>query len=118
MLKQGTTFSLAVDFKGIDLDKVELIEFIFRGGRKCSSKFIKQCSWPGEAQREAGGSRIMVPWTEAETWLVPGDGTFYLDTRITLTGVRDQPATNLVALQMSRTLFEPAEEPTEGADDP
>lgn len=50
----------------------------------------------------------------AETWLVPGDGTFYLDTRITLQGVRDQPATNLVALQMTRTLFEPAE----GADDP
>ena len=61
-----------------------------------------------------GGSRILVPWTEAETWLVPGDGTFYLDTRITLQGVRDQPATNLVALQMARTLFEPAE----GADDP
>ena len=61
MLKQGTTFSLAVDFKGIDLDKVEHIEFIFRGGRKYSSKFIKQCSWPGEAQREEGGSRILVP---------------------------------------------------------
>lgn len=79
MLKQGTTFSLAVDFKGIDLDKVEHIEFIFRGGRKYSSKFIKQCSWPGEAQREEGGSRILVPWTEAETWLVPGDGTFTLN---------------------------------------
>ena len=34
--------------------------------------------------------------------------------RITLRGVRDQPATNLVALKMERTLFEP----TEGADDP
>ena len=55
-----------------------------------------------------------MPWAAAETWLVPGDGTFYLDTRITLQGVRDQPATNLVALQMTRTLFEPAE----GADDP
>lgn len=114
MLKQGTTFSLAVDFKGIDLDQAERIEFIFRRGPTSTSPLIKRCSWPGEAVREEGGSRILVPWTEAETWLVPGDGTFYLDTRITLQGVRDQPATNLVALRMERTLFEP----TEGADDP
>lgn len=114
MLKQGTTFALAVDFSGVDLDKAERIEFIFRRGPTNASPLIKRCSWPGEAAREEGGSRILVPWTEAETWLVPGDGTFYLDTRITLHGVRDQPATNLVALQMTRTLFEPAE----GADDP
>ncbi len=114
MLKQGTTFALAVDFSGVDLDKAERIEFIFRRGPTNASPLIKRCSWPGEAQREEGGSRILVPWTEAETWLVPGDGTFYLDTRITLRGVRDQPATNLVALRMERTLFEP----TEGADDP
>ena len=114
MLKQGTTFALAVDFTGLDLDKAERIEFIFRRGPTNASPLIKRCSWPGEAVREEGGSRILVPWTEAETWLVPGDGTFYLDTRITLRGVRDQPATNLVALRMERTLFEP----TEGADDP
>lgn len=114
MLKQGTTFALAVDFSGVDLDKAERIEFIFRRGPTNASPLIKRCSWPGGAQREEGGSRILVPWTEAETWLVPGDGTFYLDTRITLRGVRDQPATNLVALKMERTLFEP----TEGADDP
>ena len=114
MLKQGTTFALAVDFTGLDLDKAERIEFIFRRGPTNASPLIKRFSWPGEAQREEGGSRILVPWTEAETWLVPGDGTFYLDTRITLRGVRDQPATNLVALRMERTLFEP----TEGADDP
>ena len=113
MLKQGTTFALAVDFSGVDMDKAERIEFIFRRGPTNASPLIKRCSWPGEATREEGG-RIIVPWTEAETWLVPGDGTFYLDTRITLQGVRDQPATNLVALQMTRTLFEP----TEGADDP
>ena len=47
-------------------------------------------------------------------FLLDMDGTFYLDTRITLQGVRDHPATNLVALHMTRTLFEP----TEGADDP
>ena len=104
MLKQGTTFALAVDFTGLDLDKAERIEFIFRRGPTNTSPLIKRCSWPGEAVREEGGSRI----------LVPGDGTFYLDTRITLQGVRDQPATNLVALKMERTLFEPAE----GADDP
>lgn len=114
MLKQGTTFALAVDFTGLDLDKAERIEFIFRRGPTNASPLIKRSVWPGEAVREEGGSRILVPWTEAETWLVPGDGTFYLDTRITLQGVRDQPATNLVALQMTRTLFEPAE----GADDP
>ena len=114
MLKQGTTFSLAVDFSGVDLDKAERIEFIFRRGPTNASPLIKRCSWPGEAAREEGGSRILVPWEAAETWLVPGDGTFYLDTRITLQGVHDQPATNLVALQMTRTLFEPAE----GADDP
>ena len=114
MLKQGTTFALAVDFTGLDLDKAERIEFIFRRGPTNASPLIKRCSWPGEAQREEGGSRILVPWAAAETWLVPGDGTFYLDTRITLPGVRDQPATNLVALKMERTLFEP----TEGADDP
>ena len=114
MLKQGTTFALAVDFSGVDLDQAERIEFIFRRGPTNASPLIKRCSWPGEAAREEGGSRILVPWTEAETWLVPGDGTFYLDTRITLQGVRDQPATNLVALRMERTLFEP----TEGADDP
>lgn len=114
MLKQGTTFALAVDFSGVDLDKAERIEFIFRRGPTNASPLIKRCSWPGEAAREEGGNRILVPWAAAETWLVPGDGTFYLDTRITLQGVRDQPATNLVALQMTRTLFEPAE----GADDP
>ena len=114
MLKQGTTFALAVDFTGLDLDKAERIEFIFRRGPTNASPLIKRCSWPGEAVREEGGSRILVPWAAAETWLVPGDGTFYLDTRITLRGVCDQPATNLVALQMTRTLFEPAE----GADDP
>ena len=114
MLKQGTTFALAVDFTGLDLDKAERIEFIFRRGPTNASPLIKRCSWPGEAQREEGGSRILVPWAAAETWLVPADGTFYLDTRITLAGVRDQPATNLVALRMERTLFEPAE----GADDP
>lgn len=114
MPKQGTTFSLAVDFTDLDLDQAERIEFIFRRGPTSTSPLIKRCSWPGEAQREEGGSRILVPWTEAETWLVPGDGTFYLDTRITLQDMRDQPATNLVALRMERTLFEP----TEGADDP
>lgn len=114
MPKQGTTFSLAVDFSGVDLDAAERIEFIFRRGPTNASPLIKRCGWPGEAVREEGGSRILVPWAAAETWLVPGDGTFYLDTRITLRGVRDQPATNLVALQMTRTLFEPAE----GADDP
>ena len=114
MPKQGTTFSLAVDFSGVDLDAAERIEFIFRRGPTNASPLIKRCSWPGEAVREEGSSRILVPWAAAETWLVPGDGTFYLDTRITLQGVRDQPATNLVALQMTRTLFEPAE----GADDP
>ena len=114
MLKQGTNFALAVDFTGLDLDKAERIEFIFRRGPTNASPLIKRCSWPGEAAREEGSNRILVPWTEAETWLVPGDGTFYLDTRITLQGVRDQPATNLVALRMERTLFEPME----GADDP
>ena len=114
MPKQGTTFSLAVDFSGVDLDAAERIEFIFRRGPTNASPLIKRCSWPGEAAREEGSSRILVPWTEAETWLVPGDGTFYLDTRITLQGVRDQPATHPVALKMERTLFEPAE----GADDP
>ena len=69
MLKQGTTFSLAVDFKGIDLDKVEHIEFIFRGGRKYSSKFIKQCSWPGEAQKEEGGTSGFGGWG---CWLPAG----------------------------------------------
>lgn len=114
MPKQGTTFSLAVDFIGLDLDQAERIEFIFRRGPTSTSPLIKRCSWPGEAAREEDGSRILVPWTAAETWLVPGDGTFYLDTRITLQDMRDQPATNLVALRMERTLFEP----TEGADDP
>ena len=114
MLKQGTTFALAVDFSGVDLDQAERIEFIFRRGPTNASPLIKRCSWPGEAQREEGSSRILVPWAADETWLVPGDGTFYLDTRITLQDMRDQPATNLVALRMERTLFEP----TEGADDP
>lgn len=77
MPKQGTTFSLAVDFTGVDLDAAERIEFIFRRGPTNASPLIKRCVWPGEAAREEGGSRILVPWTEAETWLVPGDGTFY-----------------------------------------
>lgn len=56
MLKQGTHFALAVDFTGLDLDKAERIEFIFRRGPTNASPLIKRCSWPGEAQREEGGS--------------------------------------------------------------
>ena len=106
MPKQGTTFSLAVDFTGLDLDKAERIEFIFRRGPTNASPLIKRCSWPGEAVREEGGRRILVPWAAAETWLVPGDGTFYLDTRITLRDSTDQPQTEILALKMSPTLFQ------------
>lgn len=60
----------------------------------------------GEAAREEGGSRILVHGTEAETWLVPGDGTFYLDTRITLRDSTDQPQAEILALKMSPTLFQ------------
>ena len=67
MPKQGTTFALAVDFSGVDLDKAERIEFIFRRGPTNASPLIKRCSWPGEAVREEGGSRILVPWAAAET---------------------------------------------------
>lgn len=106
MPKQGTTFSLAVDFTGLDLDQAERIEFIFRRGPTNASPLIKRCSWPGEAAREEGGSRILVPWAAAETWLVPGDGTFYLDTRITFRDSTDQPQTEILALKMSPTLFQ------------
>ncbi len=106
MPKQGTTFSLAVDFTGLDLDQAERIEFIFRRGPTSTSPLIKRCSWPGEAVREEGSSRILVPWAAAETWLVPGDGTFYLDTRITLRDSTDQPQTEILALKMSPTLFQ------------
>ena len=44
MLKQGTTFALAVDFSGVDLDKAERIEFIFRRGPTNASPLIKRCS--------------------------------------------------------------------------
>ena len=43
MLKQGTTFALAVDFTGLDLDKAERIEFIFRRRPTNASPLIKRC---------------------------------------------------------------------------
>lgn len=108
-LKKGTTFHLAVAFNGVTLDDVEKIEFIFRLRENRNKTAVKTCTYPGEASRETDGDRILVPWTEDETWKIPDGSTFYMDTRITMKGNADQPATNIVKLTMGTTLFDQEE---------
>lgn len=92
----------------IDLDGVEKIEFVFKKEKDQKANAIKTAVYPDNAIRRTGENIVLVPWTQAETYLFQAGKSLYLDTRITMRDTDDQPETNIVQLEMSTTLFEEA----------
>ncbi len=92
----------------IDLDGVEKIEFIFKKEKDQKANAIKTAVYPDNATRKGTENIILIPWTQAETYLFQAGKSLYLDTRITMRDTDDQPETNIVQLEMSTTLFEEA----------
>ena len=103
-MKQGLRFHMPIEFD-IDLDGVEKIEFIFKKEKDQKANAIKTAVYPDNAIRKTGENIVLVPWTQAETYLFQAGKSFYLDTRITLNDTDNQPETNIVELAMNPTLF-------------
>ena len=92
----------------IDLDGVEKIEFVFKKEKDQKANAIKTAVYPDNAIRRTGENIVLVPWTQAETYLFQAGSHIFMDTRITMRDTDDQPETNIVQLEMSTTLFEEA----------
>ena len=103
-MKQGLRFTMAVEFD-IDLDTVKKIEFLFKQKGNSSDTALKTATYPEDATRKGTENIILIPWTQAETYLFQAGKSFYLDTRITLNDTDNQPETNIVELTMNPTLF-------------
>lgn len=111
-IKQGTTFSLSVDFTGtgFSLDDVERIEFMFKKQRSKDADDIKanvyKSDGTGDSTRIPNTNIILVPFTETDTYLFDEGQVFYMDTKIYMTGSTHNPPTNIVEIMMSDTLFD------------
>lgn len=102
-MKQGLRLTMAVEFD-LDLDAVKKIEFVFKQ-KGNSDTALKTATYPGDATRKGTENIILIPWTQAETYLFQAGKSFYLDTRISMRDTNDQPETNIVELVMNPTLF-------------
>lgn len=108
-MKQGTSFSMSAKFDGLDPESVHSIEFIFKEKRDKTSSAFKTAKYPDNVSLNTDTQAFIIPWTKAETYKVPYTGRFYMDSRITLNGVADQPETEIVELFMNPTLFDEKE---------
>lgn len=103
-MKQGLNFALRVNLKGIDVDSIERIEFIFRKMPTPTAVMVKKAEYPLDVTYE--DERFVIHWSAAETYKLKSGEKFFMDTRVTLKDSADQPETNIVALIMNPTLFE------------
>ena len=99
-MKQGIKFKLPIQI-GINLDKVEQIEFIFKQG-KTTKEFI----YPSEvAIRRPNDNIVDLSWDSEDTYMFKP--TYMdMDTRIYLKDTDEQPETQIVNLKLNPTLFE------------
>lgn len=103
-MKQGTTFSMAVVFDGVDVSNVQTIEFLFKDNRSKSAAAKKTAVYPGDVTLDETRQAFLVPWTAEETYQFTGQ--FYMDTRITYKDTPDNPETPIISLVMNPTLFD------------
>lgn len=103
-MKQGTTFSMAVVFDGVDISNVQSIEFMFKSIRDRMAKVKKTAVYPGDVVLDETRQAFLVPWTTEETYQFTGQ--FYMDTRITYKDTTDNPETPIISLVMNPTLFD------------
>lgn len=110
-MKQGTKFTLAVKLRNVNLASIQKVEFLFKGKRDRTAEALKTAVFPGDAVlSETEENTFYIPFTREDTYRFPVGRPFYLDTRVSLFGVRDNPATPIVRLKMSPTLFDEEEE--------
>lgn len=99
MVKQGTNFVLRVRV-GIDFDKVEQIEFVFKQRNRL--KFV----YPSEdAVKVPGENKVDLFWTFDDTYMFASEKPIELDTRIWLKNTDAHPVTKITSIELNRTLF-------------
>ena len=119
-VKQGTTLKLPVKFTGIDLDKVSSIEFIFTQHDFIGAPVLKEALWVKDDENETAfrsttmQNAILIPWTSGDTYAFEQKRNFFLDTKIHISGTEDNPATPIIALKMTPTLFEEGQVANDG----
>lgn len=107
--KQGTNFTMRISFGDFSLDDVALIEVVFKTRKDRNAPIFKSCKYPENASRVEGTNDILVTWTKDETYKLSTSRTFFMDTRIFVNGVLQNPSTDIVELTMSPTLFDEGE---------
>ena len=103
-MKQRTQNLLEFHFKGLNMDRVEKIEFAF--SQRVGESPLKVETYPGENTILTSSNSVGVFWLAGETELFEAGSSFFADTRITLNDTIFQPETNVVKLTMKPTLFE------------
>lgn len=109
-IKLGINTTMAVRINldaSLSADDIESIEFLFKQSRGNESESLKTASYKsnGSGDVERNEDVFYIPWTRAETYKFKPQKPFYLDTRITFVGSRDNPITPITQLMMDDSLF-------------
>lgn len=104
-VKRGTTPTLRICLKTVDMSLVKRIDFVFKEQKKEQSKVLITKSYP-----ENGGiynmekDFIELSFTDSETRLFPSECKIYMDTRIVLND-GSIPETSISEFYINPTLF-------------
>ncbi len=119
-MKQGTSFILPVWFD-YDLSQVKSIDFIFKqpvsknktefSSRKIMDGVKKAFSYPSDEATLSitDENTINLHWTQKDTYKFNPEEPVYMDTRLILKNSLNNPATEIVKIDMLPTLFKEGE---------
>lgn len=100
--KQGTNHVMPVRFKGLNLDDVSEIKFLFKQNE--TTWIVKYPS--NNAERRADSDNIVdILWSEKDTWRFKENNDILMDTKVFLTDSWENPKTPIVKIRLSPTLF-------------
>ena len=102
-MKQLTKNLLKMNFRGVEWENVEKIEFAF--SQEIGAIPLKVVEYPGDGTLLVSEGTVGVEWTAADTEKFTAGKPFYADTRISLFDSDYQPETSIVKLIMNPTLF-------------
>lgn len=105
-MKQGIRSTLAVKINNLSAKSVERIEFLFKASNDQASEPLKTSVYPGDVTlSRTDNNTFLVPFLPEETYRFQAGKTFYMDTKVYLKGMQDNPETPIMRIIMNKTLF-------------
>lgn len=103
-IKRGTTPTIRVRLDGILPEDVRSVEFLFKPVITDAGHVLLHKKYPGDVTYDETDKLWLIPLTQNDTRRLPKFKLVYMDTRITFSDGAI-PATNIVELSVTETLF-------------